>query len=127
MDIVLNTSSSETIYEQIFAQISSQIINGKLLPGEKLPAIRQISNQLGISVIPVKMAWEKLDEQGFIKTVAGSGTFVNVLQQTKIQEKLEEKVSALAKKNLRGSQKKRNFQANVDKSDRKRMARKLKF
>lgn len=98
MDIVLNTSSSETIYEQIFAQISSQIINGKLLPGEKLPAIRQISNQLGISVIPVKMAWEKLDEQGLIKTVAGSGTFVNVLQQTKIQEKLEEKVSALAKK-----------------------------
>lgn len=98
MDIVLNHSSCETIYEQIFSQISSQIISGKLLPGEKLPAIRQISNQLGISVIPVKMAWEELDKQGFIKTVAGSGTFVNTLPQTKIKEKLEQKVSALAKK-----------------------------
>lgn len=98
MDIVLNPSSSETIYEQIFSQISLQIISGKLLPGEKLPAIRQISNQLGISVIPVKMAWEELDKQGFIKTVAGSGTFVNSLPQTKIKEKLEQKVSALAKK-----------------------------
>ena len=76
MDIVINPSSEVPIYSQIVTQISSQIINGTLKPGEKLPAIRQISNQLRISVIPVKMAWEELDKQGFIKTVAGSGTFV---------------------------------------------------
>ena len=55
MDIVINQTSNEPIYTQIFSQISSQIISGKLKPGEKLPAIRQISNQLRISVIPVKM------------------------------------------------------------------------
>lgn len=105
MDIVLNPSSSESIYEQIFSQISSQIINGTLLPGEKLPAIRQISNQLRISVIPVKMAWEELDKQGFIKTVAGSGTFVNTLPQTEIQNKLNKKISELAKQTCREAHK----------------------
>ena len=98
MDIVINPSSEVPIYSQIVTQISSQIINGTLEPGEKLPAIRQISNQLRISVIPVKMAWEELDKQGFIKTVAGSGTFVNALQKSEIQEKIEEKVVNLAKK-----------------------------
>ena len=98
MDIVINTSSEVPIYSQIFTQISSQIINGTLKPGEKLPAIRQISNQLRISVIPVKMAWEELDKHGFIKTVSGSGTFVNELQKSEIQEKIEEKVLTLAKK-----------------------------
>ena len=97
MDIVINPSSEVPIYSQIVTQISSQIINGTLEPGEKLPAIRQISNQLRISVIPVKMAWEELDKQGFIKTVAGSGTFVNALQKSEIQEKIEEKVFSLAK------------------------------
>lgn len=105
MDIVINSSSEEPIYSQIFTQISSQIINGTLKSGEKLPAIRQISNQLRISVIPVKMAWEELDKQGFIKTVAGSGTFVNTLQKSEILEKKEEKVVILAKNVCQEAQK----------------------
>ena len=105
MDIVINSSSKVPIYSQIVTQISSQIINGTLKPGEKLPAIRQISNQLRISVIPVKMAWEELDKQGFIKTVAGSGTFVNTLQKSEILEKKEEKVVILAKNVCQEAQK----------------------
>ena len=105
MDIVINSSSEEPIYSQIFTQISSQIINGTLKSGEKLPAIRQISNQLRISVIPVKMAWEELDKQGFIKTVAGSGTFVNTLQKSEILEKKEEIVVVLAKNVCQEAQK----------------------
>ena len=105
MDIVINSSSEVPIYSQIVTQISSQIINGTLKPGEKLPAIRQISNQLRISVIPVKMAWEELDKQGFIKTVAGSGTFVNTLQKSEILEKKEEKVVILAKNVCQQAQK----------------------
>lgn len=101
MDIVIKQTSNEPIYTQIFSQISSQIISGKLKPGEKLPAIRQISNQLRISVIPVKMAWEELDRQGFIKTVTGSGTFVNSLKETEIKEKLDEKTLLLAEKTCR--------------------------
>lgn len=98
MDIVLNQNSSEPIYSQIYRQISSQIINGVLKSGTKLPSIRQISNELRISVIPVKMAWEELDKNGFIKTVSGSGTFVNNLEHSEIAEKLDRKASELAQK-----------------------------
>lgn len=87
MDIVLNPTSQEPIYTQIYNQICSQILTGKILPGTKLPSIRAISNELRISVIPVKMAWEELDKNGFIKTIGGSGTFVNEITENKIQSK----------------------------------------
>lgn len=101
MNIVINQQAPDPIYTQIYSQISTQIINGTLQPGTKLPGIRQISNDLRISVIPVKMAWEELDKNGFIKTVAGSGTFVNELPcqeiENKINTKAEEMVSRLCK------------------------------
>ncbi len=98
MDIVLNSQKEEPIYVQIYNQISSQIISGKLKKGEKLPAIRQISSELKISVIPIKMAWEELHKNGFIKTTVGSGTFVNELPQIEIEQRLQEKAQTLAKK-----------------------------
>lgn len=95
MNIVINQQALEPIYTQIYSQISSQIINGTLAPGTKLPGIRQISNILRISVIPVKMAWEELDKNGFIKTVAGSGTFVNELKSHEIEDKINSKAEEL--------------------------------
>lgn len=101
MDIVLNPSSEIPIYSQIYSQISTQIINGTLLPGTKLPGIRQIANDLRISVIPVKMAWEELDKNGFIKTVTGSGTFVSELKGDELESKLNEKAETLVLKTCR--------------------------
>ncbi|MCQ2575405.1 MAG: GntR family transcriptional regulator [Treponema sp.] len=98
MDIVINQTSEIPIYSQIYSQISSQIISGTLPPGTKLPGIRQISNELRISVIPVKMAWEELDKNGFIKTITGSGTFVNQLENHELQEKQSQKAQELIKK-----------------------------
>jgi len=95
MNIVLNPQDSEPIYSQIFSQISAQIINGTLPPGTKLPGIRQVANDLRISVIPVKMAWEELDKNGFIKTMSGSGTFVNELQSHEIENKINQKAQDL--------------------------------
>lgn len=98
MNIVINPTSNIPLYSQIYSQISSQIMNGTLPAGTKLPGIRQISNDLRISVIPVKMAWEELDKNGFIKTVTGSGTFINDLPKTEIQSKLNEKAETLVLK-----------------------------
>ncbi len=98
MDIVLNQASDIPIYSQIYNQISSQIMNGTLQPETKLPGIRQVANELRISVIPVKMAWEELDKNGFIKTVTGSGTFVNNLPSQEIESKLNEKAKTLVLK-----------------------------
>ena len=87
MDIVLSQRSDKPIYTQIYEQIASQIMNGVLLPGEKLPPIRTVAINLRISVIPVKQAWEQLEREGFIATAAGRGTFVNELAHHEISGK----------------------------------------
>lgn len=86
MDIILNQNSIEPIYSQIFQQISNQILSGKLVGGTQLPTIRQIAQELKISVIPVKRAWEELDRCGLIKTITGRGTFVSDLQKSELKE-----------------------------------------
>lgn len=86
MDIVLNFSTTIPIYTQIYQQISSQILSGKIVGGTQLPTIRQIAQELKISVIPVKRAWEELDRSGLIKTITGKGTFVTELNKSKLKE-----------------------------------------
>lgn len=73
-------------------------MDGTFQPGTRLPGIRQIAAELRISVIPVKMAWEELDKNGFIKTITGSGTFVNELQSQEIELKQNEKAVEIAER-----------------------------
>ena len=64
------------IYDQIYSQIKAQIIAGKLSPGEALPSIRALAKDLRISVITTKRAYDELEADGFLYTVAGKGCFV---------------------------------------------------
>ena len=97
MDIILNSQSEKPIYLQIFSQISTQILNGNLKSGMQLPPIRTIANELRISVIPVKMAWEELDRHGFIKTITGKGTYVASISSAELQQKASTQIEELAK------------------------------
>lgn len=76
MDIVLSSTSDKPIYQQLFEQISAQIVKGELEAETCLPPIRTVAKELGISVIPVKKAWEDLERAGFIYTMVGRGCFV---------------------------------------------------
>ena len=79
MNLVVSLSSKKPIYQQLFEQISSQIIKGELEKGFCLPPIRTVAKELRISVITVKKAWEELERQGFINTMVGRGCFVSDL------------------------------------------------
>lgn len=106
MEIILSNSSSKPIYEQITMQIKNQIMNGTLQPQEPLPSMRALAKSLHISVITAQHAYEDLQRDGFIETIAGKGTFVSNQNQEFIkeeqlriaQEKLEE-VASMAKMN----------------------------
>lgn len=105
MEIIISAKSSIPIYEQITAHIKSLIVAGELVDEELLPSVRNLARQLHISVITVKRAYEDLQNEGFIKTVIGKGTFVIAQDNAKteeinivIEEKLSEVVD-LAKKN----------------------------
>ncbi len=76
MDIIISNSSGQPIYEQICRQVKGAIAAGRLRPGEPLPSIRALARDLRISVITTKRAYEELEREGFIYTVAGKGSFV---------------------------------------------------
>ena len=77
MRIIINNQSMEPIYEQLVAQIKSGIISGALKEGEALPSVRTMSAELRISALTVKKAYDRLEEEGFVTTVHGKGSYVN--------------------------------------------------
>lgn len=77
MHIILNHSSMVPIYEQLMEQIKSDIIQSELKEGEALPSVRTLAGELRISAITVKKAYDKLEEEGFVTTVHGKGTYVS--------------------------------------------------
>ena len=76
MDIIINNSSGIPIYEQIYNQLKSLIVTGKLKEGEALPSMRLLAKELRISVITTKRAYEELERDGLIETITGKGSFV---------------------------------------------------
>ena len=75
MHIILNHSSMVPIYEQLMEQIKSDIIQSELKEGEALPSVRTLAGELRISALTVKKAYDKLEEEGFVTTVHGKGTY----------------------------------------------------
>ena len=76
MDIIISNADSAPIYEQIYRQIKNSILNGRLQEGDMLPSIRALAKDLRISVITTKRAYDELEKNGYIHTVAGKGCFV---------------------------------------------------
>ncbi len=76
MHIILNNNSMTPIYEQLMDQIKNEIISGSLAENEVLPSVRALSAELRISALTVKKAYDRLEDDGFVVTVHGKGTYV---------------------------------------------------
>ena len=76
MNIIISNVSGAPIYEQIYTQIKNCIVSGELSEGDALPSIRALAKDLRISVITTKRAYDELERDGFIHTVAGKGCYV---------------------------------------------------
>ncbi|MBQ7933327.1 MAG: GntR family transcriptional regulator [Lachnospiraceae bacterium] len=76
MHIFIDNKSGLPIYDQIYSQIKSQIINGELQEDAALPSIRSLAKDLRISVITTKRAYDELEQEGFIYTIPAKGCFV---------------------------------------------------
>ncbi|MDA3847466.1 MAG: GntR family transcriptional regulator [Vallitaleaceae bacterium] len=87
IDIIISNTSDTPIYQQMFEQISSQIIKGHMEINSSLPSIRTAAKELRVSIITVKKAWEELERSGFIYTMVGRGCFVAELTSKDIQVK----------------------------------------
>ncbi len=101
MKIKVSNSSPYPIYDQISRQIRSLIISGELSSGDSLPSIRSLANDLQVSVITTKKAYDLLEKEGYLDSVTGRGTFVaeknkelvREIQMKIIEDRIHEAVS----------------------------------
>ncbi|MNC34535.1 HTH-type transcriptional repressor YtrA [compost metagenome] len=77
MHLSVSLTSGEPIYSQVKEQIKNQILTGLLKEGELLPSIRNLAQNLKISVITTKRAYDELEQEGLVTSVSGKGTFVS--------------------------------------------------
>ena len=103
MNIIISNSSSVPLYEQITQAIKQAIFSNELKEEEMLPSVRGLANELKISFLTVKKAYDELEQGGFIKTVQGKGSFVapknlELLREEKLKEIQEhmEKIKDIA-------------------------------
>ena len=101
MNIIISNSSSEHIYEQIKKEIKQAIYSNELKEEEILPSVRVMANDLKISFLTVKKAYDELEAEGFIKTVQGKGSYVlpknlELLREEKLKE-IEKNISTIVK------------------------------
>ena len=91
MTIIIHNSSMQPIYEQIVIQMKTAIMNGDLKEEQALPSVRSLAKELHVSALTVKKAYDTLEEQGFIITVHGKGSFVSCAnQELMLEEKKKE-------------------------------------
>lgn len=120
MQIVIDNRSGDPIYDQITRQIKAQIIGGTLLPDEALPSIRNLAKDLRISVITTKRAYDELEREGFLYTVAGKGCFVAQKNLELVREEHLRKIETHLSEALRIA-----TQAGIDKNEVASMLRLL--
>lgn len=87
MKIVIQPQGTLAIYEQIVNQLKNAIVTGELKANEALPSIRALASDLGVSVITTKRAYEELEKDGLIRSVAGKGFYVCEYNTNYLMEK----------------------------------------
>ena len=91
MNIILSNSNGIPIFEQIENAIKEAIFSNELKEEDMLPSVRNLANDLKISFLTVKKAYDELEQAGFIKTVQGKGSFVapknlELIREEKLKE-----------------------------------------
>ena len=94
MKLIIQTSSMVPIYEQIMAGIREKIATGELQAGMALPSVRALANELKISALTVKKAYDRLEEEGLTHTVHGKGTFVAAVNPELVAEQQRQELEA---------------------------------
>lgn len=94
MKIIISNSSSVPIYEQIKNAIINQIMNYELSTDEALPSIRSLAQDIKISIMTIKKAYDELEQEGYIVSIQGKGTFVAPKNKELAQEQAQKEIES---------------------------------
>lgn len=91
MNIIISNNSDIPIFIQIKNAIKEEIYNGNLKENTSLPSVRGLANDLKISFLTVKRAYDELESEGYIKTISKKGSFVaprnlELMREEKLKE-----------------------------------------
>ena len=91
LNIIISNSSDIPIFLQIKNAIKEEIYNGNLQENDSLPSVRVLANDLKISFLTVKRAYDELESEGYIKTIPKKGSFVaprnlELMREEKLKE-----------------------------------------
>jgi len=99
LTLLLDDRSGQPIYTQIVNQIQSQLVNGVLKPGDQLPTVRALAQELRVNFNTVARAYRILDEEHIISTQQGRGTFITEIPPPEASARLRhESLSALTQR-----------------------------
>jgi len=87
------------IYTQIVNQVQAQVVGGILKPGDQLPTVRALAEELRVNFNTVARAYRILDEARIISTQQGRGTYITEVPPPKVSERLrKEALEALTQR-----------------------------
>ena len=93
----IDMRSRTPIYEQIIDSIKELVVKGVLIPGERLPSVRDMAKEMTLNPNTVQKAYQELERQGIISTLRGKGTFISediqannkILKRSQLMEELK--------------------------------------
>lgn len=81
MMININFRDSRPIYEQVKTTLRKLIVSGAMSPDEKLPSVRELASQLAINPNTIQRAYRELEQEGYIISIPGKGSYANLSAQ----------------------------------------------
>ena len=108
MNIIISNTSDRPLYQQIKDQIKDAILKNELVEGDPLPSIRYFANDLQVSVLTIRRVYEELEQEGFVVSQVGIGTFVSasnieLLRDTKrrlVEQKMQDMLQTAKSLNI---------------------------
>ena len=71
----LDYRDARPIYEQVKDGLRHLVVTGAIQPGDQLPSVRALASSLAINPNTIQRAYESLEQEGYLYTVAGKGSF----------------------------------------------------
>ena len=108
MKVIISNNSDVSLYQQIKDQIKDAIFKEELKAGDPLPSIRSFATDVKVSVLTIRRVYEELEQEGFITSQVGIGTFVatgnlEILRDSKrryVEDKMQYMIKAAKALNI---------------------------
>ncbi len=99
LTLQIDFRSGLPIYTQIVNQVQAQVVGGILKPGDQLPTVRALAEEMRVNFNTVARAYRILDEERIISTQQGRGTYITEIPPPKVSERLrKESLEALTQR-----------------------------